>query len=221
MRKYMWILREYAAILKAHTLDKLYHHPPKAWESGQRGDVVIVHGYNDTGMRHRKLASTLNALGYKIHLVPELDGQRFPVKVASRKLADHIRRKELKNYFIIAHSKGCLVTKYAVYREDIPMPQKIFSIAPPFGGSVFGHLRLLSLHEMKPASPLLQELRKLTDKNHLFVSLYPAIDNMILVRGSSYLEGAENIQLDVNGHTLVIEDDRMIREIVDRIVAER
>ncbi len=217
--KYNWIFREYFSILRVHISDLIQPRKMPAWSKGDKGDVVIVHGYNDVGARLRTLASRLNALGYRIHTLPELDRQRDPVPVAAKKLADHINKKMLRDYYIISHSKGSLVTKYAIYKEDMPTPKKIFSIAPPFGGSVFGHIRILSLHEMRPGSKILRELAEFKNKNHLFVTLYPSVDNMILIPNSSYLEGAENIQLQVKGHTLVIEDEQMMQEIINRIIA--
>lgn len=219
MRKHTWIIAEYWTIIRAHFVNTFIPYDPKHWTKGEKGDIVIVQGFNDKPTYLRKIADKLNSLGYRIHTIPELKRQHAPVKYQAQLVADYLQRHNLSSYFFLAHSKGTIVTKYALDNCSIPLPRKVFALAPPFGGSVFGHLPLLNLHELKKGSEILKTLQANKKNNHLFVTVYPEVDNMILIPKSSHLEGAENIQLSIKGHTIIMESDEMVQTIVDKIIA--
>lgn len=217
MKKYTWLIPEYWALMRAHFINTFFPYNPTHWSEGDKGDVVIVQGFNDKASYLRKIGDSVNALGYRVHTLPELGRQHAPIKTQSEKLAKYLNSNNLKDYYILAHSKGSLVTKYTIDNITVPLPRKIFALAPPFDGSVFGHVPLLNLHEMKRGSEILRTLASRKENNHLFVTIYPTIDNMIINPNSSYLEGAENIKLPICGHTVIMESDEMIQIIVDRI----
>lgn len=207
-------------MIKAHFINTFFPYKPKHWSHGEKGDVVIVQGFNDTPTYLRKLGNRISSLGYRIHTISELGRQKTPIKIGAEKVANYIRANKLENYFIVSHSKGGLVTKYTLHAHNIPLPRRIFAIAPPFGGSIFGFIPFQNLHEMKRGSKILRELHEGTTFNHLFTTIYPMVDNMIGIPNSSYLEGAENIQVPVRGHTMIMESEEMIKAITDRITKD-
>jgi len=218
MKKYTWLIPEYFALIKAHFVHTFFPYNPKHWSRGEKGDVVIVQGFNDTPTYLRKIGDRISNMGYRVHTISDLGRQKEPIKIGAEKVAKYIRVNKLQDYFIVSHSKGGLVTKYTLYAHDIPLPRRIFAIAPPFGGSIFGFVPFHNLYEMRRGSHILRELQKSTKYNHLFTTIYPIIDNMIGLPNSSYLEGAENIQVPVRGHTMIMESDAMIQIIVERLI---
>ncbi len=121
---------------------------------------------------------------------------------AVRKLIDE---KGIKGVVLVAHSKGGLIGKYLLtHHNHDRRVLGLVAVATPFSGSglakLFPHQ---AFQELKRDSGILKDLQGHPEINKQIISVYPEYDTHVWAPQGSYLEGAENIELPVHGHSVL------------------
>jgi triacylglycerol lipase len=179
--------------------------PPSNWSVGEKGDVILVHGFGDKWSYLTKIGNSVNSLGYKVHVLQELGRNTFKIAMCSRILENYIQEKSIKNAVVICHSKGGVITKYfLIHSKQAKNIKGVISIAVPFGGFLFAYVHIFNLYELTPTSSLIKELKKNNSINGIFVNIRTKVDDIILPNKNTLLPGAENITTNVVGHLRIL-----------------
>lgn len=203
----MWLIHEYFNSAQSMIKRLLGSRPPRSWSMGDKGDIVLVHGFNGTWHSLEAIGNALNTLGFRIHVVPALGIEYKPMPKLARILADYIEQNKLTSYSLVCHSKGGLITKWALDNNLLhPHPHKVICIATPFNGTSIAIAPLQYIRELHPSSTLIAELSQDKGNNHRFVSIFPHIDNLVFHPLGSRLANAHNIKTTVYGHTRILRD---------------
>lgn len=210
------LAREFVYIWSKYFLSKSI---PENWNRGEKGNVILVPGFMDDHVFLMMIGDALNKEGFRIHTLKNFDTTRKSVKFLAEILVDYIRQNKLENIILVAHSKGGIVSRYAIDNfEDINERVKlVFTISTPHKGTLYAKTNLLNLDELSPKSKILNNL-SLNRKNcQKIVNIYPKLDNTIVPNCNLILDGAEeNISIDVIGHTSVLKNEKTIKIIVDK-----
>ncbi len=207
------MLEEYILIAKLKSYRVLFKKPAH-WLVGFKNPVIVVPGFHETFWFLRKLIEYFNTKGYPIHIIPSFNSTD-KVASLSKKVGDYIKEKNLQNVILLAHSKGGLVAKYLLANDAVASSKidRVVAIATPFNGNLFGYLYFDNLNELLPNSTLITGLRENTSVNQKIISLYPLFDNHVLPKSSSILTGAQNIQIPVIGHTVILESSKTCKAL--------
>src|SRR3989344_2169776 len=192
---------------------------PKKWNSGKKGNVVLVHGFGGNWSYLKEIGNFVNKLGYRVHVLNELGVNLKPIFESYKILEKYIDNNNLKNLILIGHSKGGIISKYFI--DNSPLTDRvklIISIASPFGGTQLGRLKILNTHEFLPDSAIIQKLNAKTSKNKLFINLFSRKDDVVIPNQNLILKGAKNIKVEVDGHLGILESEKTLREI-DKILS--
>lgn len=131
-----------------------------------------------------------------------------------------IEENNLNNIIIVAHSRGGLISKYLLLHEN---PDKrvngVIAIATPWHGSsmakFFPHS---AVRELSPESKIIHDIENHSEVNNKIVSIIPSFDNHVWHPKGSFLEGAmQNINAEVAGHHLVLNDKKVWNLVVEWI----
>lgn len=195
---------------------------PEKWESGHRGNIILIYGFNENWLFLKSIGDRLNREGYKVYAFLDIGSNFYPL-VTSAEMLDHfIKIKNLNNVTLVAHSKGGLIAKLYLDRFDKQkIVDKVITIATPFKGSLWGNLRILNLYEIIPNSLFLRDLLKETRNNYKIVSIRAQIDNHVIPGASAILPGAKNIEVGVVGHTRILKSNELQKEILSCIESEQ
>lgn len=210
------LIAEYWLIFLNKVQAALAPKPPDGWLSGAKGDVVFVKGFNATYTNYAKLAEFLNQAGYRIHFVP-LQNTHDPVATNSQQIADYITKANLSQVTLIAHSKGCIVSKYLCDTQPKINSKisRVIALCGPFSGTLWGHLRILSLYELIPGSKLIQQINQSQINYSKFHNFYPRIDNHILPNSSLFCPNARsNNRLEIIGHTRILNCQELFTSVL-------
>ncbi len=185
---------------------------PSRYTTGEKGPVVVLPGVYESWQFARPLINFLHRNGYPVHVVPELGSNRGPIATGARNLLEMLKRHDLKDVVLVAHSKGGLIGKVALRHDCEHRINSMISIATPYHSS--SRIKLLPL-------PALRELQDLGDLgepdpiNSRIISLAPEFDEH--VPEGSVLPGARNITLPVQGHFFPLGDSVTRAQILQAI----
>lgn len=186
-----------------------------------KAPVILLAGASLTWHFLRHLGVAISLAGHPVHVIPRLKRNVLPVADAARLVREYIEAHDLKQVVIVAHSKGGVVGKYllAHHNHDKRIRQ-VIAIAPPFYGSRLAPLtKRLNLAELRPQSPLLQELHAQKDVNTRIVVILPGHDSIIMPHDTE-LTGARTIAMRSHGHHRVVFDQQVeniiLRELETR-----
>lgn len=207
------MLLEYLLILRLKVTSFIKRTPPAYWKNGTKGDVIIVPGFAETWVYEEMPASHLNKLGYRIHVIHELDSNFVPIQKATEIVSDYIKKNELTDVILLAHSKGGIIAKRVLDSLPEKIIQKIITISVPYHGTFWGYGYFLRLKEMQPASEIIRSTLKETKNNSRIYNYYSQIDNNVIPNKSAILEGARNMQIGVIGHTRILRDISLLEHI--------
>ena len=131
--------------------------------------ILLVHGINDSPRVFESLANAIPA-DYQLLLFhyPSAASLEYTSYILSAALDELIRRDQVPQLDIIAHSMGGLVGKGMIYQADEAVRQRMrlfISLASPFGGHAsaasgikWGPVIAPAWWAMAPGSPYLQKL---------------------------------------------------------------
>ena len=211
-------LKEFWPQAAKHLYAVLYRHAP-AYYLGLTKDgkppVVLLPGITNRWSSMKRFADHVAHAGYPVYVIDELGNNTQLVPDAASIVHEFIAKKDLHDVLLLAHSKGGLVGKYYLMRENADKRVRgLVSVASPYGGSRPARMfPQKGFREMRENSPILRELSTDTVVNGRIISIYPSYDTHILIDGSSRLEGArENIEIQTGGHNSLLSNKAVIRK---------
>ncbi|QQS38405.1 hypothetical protein IPM62_03415 [Candidatus Woesebacteria bacterium] len=207
------VFREYFLILKLKILSIVHKTPPAIWNIGEK-QALIIPGFGGNWYCLKQIGDVLNRKGYKIIPVKNLVHGTLSIEESVNRVKNLIDKNDLKNFVIVAHSKGGIIAKELLLLPDYERRiNKAICIAVPFGGSVFGKLKVFNLEEIEPGSKLLVRQNAITSVNSKIVNIYPSLDNHVIPNKNLTIKGAINIKLDIVGHTRILFSKSIKKEI--------
>ena len=194
--------------------------PPKSWLATTGQDIILMPGHNATERIRglRPLGQHLVDHNFRVHHVTGVGRNLKPTFTLAKIYKRYILKHNLTNIVLLAHSKGGLIAKVLLDDPEIQKRiDKAICICTPYGGTPLAVLRFGSAAELLPGSKLLEQLLAPVLNNHKIYNFYPLADNMIPIRESMILEGAQNKLIQVVGHNRILLSKQLWREI-DKIL---
>lgn len=183
------------------------------------GSVIIIPGIKRKWSSLIPLIKKIFQNNFQIYVVPELGRNIFSIEKSARIIDEFIRSNSIQKALIVSHSKGGLIGKYylANHNQNGTIIGLI-TIATPFSGSNIAMKMPNKIYdEIKPGNIVLNELAEDKSINKKIISFIPAYDNMIPNRESMFLDGGENVEVNVYGHHKMLFDDYSQDLIIERI----
>lgn len=215
-KSFYYLLAEYFLILRLSIISLFRKNPPKSWNQGKKGNILLIHGLHSSWLSLEYVANIANQAGYKIHILPSIGNNTSPVMDQATIVSEYINTHKLTDLIIIAHSKGGIIAKYLLDNlQDKDKILKIIAIATPFHGTKIAIFNQSNISELNRNSEFITLLHENKDNNHKIVSIRARIDNHIIPASSAMLEGAENIVIDIFGHTRILKSGKL-KEIITK-----
>jgi len=219
-----WRLRDYAAIGWWHAVavasrvrpDELRAHPG-ADDGPPPRVVVLLPGVYEPWRVLLPWARLLHEHGADVHVLPELGLNRAPVATAAATLGRHLRDHDLRDVTLVAHSKGGLIGKLAMLREDPDARiADLIAVNSPFGGSRWARYFLVgAVRAFRPADATIVALAAEVDVNARITSAHTFWDPH--VPEGSELAGATDVVLETPGHFRPMTDEALLGLLVERV----
>lgn len=206
-----WVLDYgYAVIWQARALfDRT---DPGSFRSGTRATIVVLPGIYETWRFMQPMMAALHRRGHPVHVVELLERNLSPVIEMAEQVAEHLRRHDLTDVILVAHSKGGLAGKLVMSGAAAGRVRAMVAVATPFGGSRYARLMpTRTLRALSPADPGILSLAENAVANARIVSIYARFDPHI--PEGSELPGAVNVRLDTGGHFRILAHPRVLAEI--------
>ncbi len=184
-------------------------------------NVLLIHGFLDTGRLFRRLESRLAAAGHRCFaptLTPR-DGRRGLADLAG-KLAGYIDSEMPGHepFAVVGFSMGCLVARYYLQQmQGCRRVRTFFAISGPMHGTATAFLYPgKGTRDMRPGSRFLRELdASAGDLNGLPVHIYyTPFDLMIIPATSSRMAGARALRVSSPLHRWVLANREVIGDIL-------
>lgn len=207
-------IEEYLLIVRKQIATLLFRTPPQQWNIGPKGNVIILPGFTETWTFLQTCADYLNKLGYRIYVVDTLGRNTSPIKADVEKVKQFIDTKKLDNIIFLTHSKGGIIAKFVI--DDLRYASRVkqsISIACPYGGTIWGYLRIFLLAELMPESTIPKQIMNSPERNSKIINFYPKLDNHVIPNKNLILPGAKNICINVIGHTRILEAEATLNII--------
>ncbi len=187
-------------------------------------NVIMVHGFWDTGNLFRHLKKRLGAEGHNCFsptLKPR-DGWHGLADLAE-KLSSYIDQEIPGDepFVVIGFSMGCLVARY--YLQNLLGARRclaFFAVSGPMKGTLTANLYPgKGARDMRPNSNFLRELENSTDKlEGLEVHTYfTPLDLIIIPATSSRLARARETRVNAPLHRWVLRDEKVLKDIVSKL----
>ena len=186
-----------------------------------RTPVVLVPGVYESWAFLRRLAVAVHRDGHPVHVLPTLGHNRGPIPGAATLLGRYVAERGLDDVVVLAHSKGGLIGKLAMLREDPEGRLRgMVTVATPFGGSPLARwVPLPAVRVFRPADSTLMALTAERAVDARIVSVYGSFDPHI-PNGSHLDRAMANVELATPGHFRVLADPRLpavVRDAVERL----
>lgn len=186
--------------------------------------VVLVHGWLNTGGIMRGLAAGLTRDGHTCYLpsLRPIDGRGGLIPLAHQ-LGEFIDR-ELPaggEFALIGFSMGVLVSRF--YLQELGGHQRVkafFSICGPHAGTVSGYLYpTQGTRDMRPGSPFLRRLAASTAvlAPVSITSYWTPFDLMIRPVRSAQWSLGQNVRIPSLFHSWMLFDHRVLEDIAGRL----
>ncbi len=222
VRKLKAWVEDYVHAANLYGKSFIYRKPPKHY-LGHINDtkvpVILIPGINTKWQFLKLIADKISILGHPIYVLRELGYNRKEINTSAKQVRALIDEKDLKNVIILSHSKGGLIGKETLIRlnEDGRI-LKVIAIATPFLGSNISQLVPdKTVKELSPKSQIIQEHNRNFEVNKHIISIYGMYDNHVWPTENSILKGAENIQIDVDGHHKILSNPKARDLIIQKI----
>ena len=187
--------------------------------------VVLVHGFLETGSTFKMLRRRLENRGCEVY-VPRLC--HTDARGGLQNLAVHLKQ-DIDAKFgstaplsVVAFSMGGLVSReYLQNLDGAARCENFITISSPHHGTHAAWLYpTMGAKDMRPGSRFLADLHRTEDRlGKIPVTSYRTpLDLIILPPASSVWERAENLEFPVILHPLMLTSDRVLTDIVQRLV---
>jgi predicted alpha/beta hydrolase family esterase len=152
-----------------------------------------------------------------VYVVPNLGYNLYSVPDSSAIVNEVIKKENLTNVILVAHSKGGLIGKHAlIHRNSDNAILGMVSIATPYSGSAMAKLVPYDpIRELLKDNATIKDLQSHEQVNTKIVSICPLYDNHVWAEEGSHLKGAKNIDVDVHGHHKIVYDDEVIKKVLE------
>jgi len=181
--------------------------------TGTATPVVIVPGIYETWRFLQPLIQHIHGEGHPVHVISALQYNAMPVADAAILVGDYLKRNDLHDVVLVAHSKGGLIGKYVMtFGTEASRVRAMLAIAAPFGGSRYARwFPGRGLRIFRPDDQTIVALGARSDVDSRIVSVYGRFDPHI--PEGSKLPGAKNVELDAGGHFRVLAHPRVMAEL--------
>jgi pimeloyl-ACP methyl ester carboxylesterase len=210
-----WFARDYLTAAGSLVAGATSRTDPRVYRSGTGRPCVVIPGVYETWHFMRPIIEALHDRGHPVFVVSALRHNRRPVLDSAEMVTRFVAERGLDDVFIVAHSKGGLIGKYAMLKLD---PEHRFvrmvAIATPFSGSRYANWAPnRTLRAFRADDPITSMLAKEDLVNDRIVSVFGEFDPVI--PESSVLPGARNVKVAVGGHFEVLRHPSVISIVVD------
>jgi triacylglycerol lipase len=215
-----WRATDYAYVLRRQVEGAVRPGGPDAYLTParpQQPDVVLVPGLYESWHFLRPVAEHLHGHGHRVHVLPALGYNRGPIPAAAHHLGRFVVEKDLHDVAVVAHSKGGLIGKLAMLREDPDSRiASMVAVNTPFAGSSYARwVPLPSVRAFVPTDATLLALAAEGEVNARITSVFSHWDPHI--PDGSTLAGALNVRLSTAGHFRVLKDPVCLQVVLDQV----
>jgi pimeloyl-ACP methyl ester carboxylesterase len=215
-----WV-SDYGYMIHGAVLGVMHRNPPEHYTGyvvDGKVPVVMIPGVTSRWAFLKRLADAISLLGHPVYIVPSLGNNLYSVPESAKKVYEVIAKENLTNVVLVAHSKGGLIGKYLMSHDDTEgRVIRLISIATPYSGSAITKLLPIEpIKELHNDSELITYLKTHTVVNSKITSICPLYDNHVWAEEGSHLEGAKNVNVEVNGHHKVVYS----KQVEDIVVQE-
>ncbi|REC99813.1 triacylglycerol esterase/lipase EstA (alpha/beta hydrolase family) [Microbacterium sp. AG157] len=214
LRDAAWWARDYLYAARAQVRSARGRDAPDVLADGEGTPIVLLPGIYETWRFLEPLARALHARGHPVHVVTELGGNRRPIAESAERVAALLISRGLDDVVILAHSKGGLIGKHVMaFSPAGERVRAMVAVATPFGGSRYSRLMPTpSLRAFASADATIRALAASAAANTRIVSVFGVFDPHI--PEGSELAGARNVVLASGGHFRVLDDPRVVAEVI-------
>ncbi|MES2971130.1 MAG: hypothetical protein V4702_02290 [Patescibacteria group bacterium] len=179
--------------------------------------VILLPGISLKWHFLKQLGNKISLVGHPVYVAKRLGRNLLSVDTSAELVHRLIVEQDLRNVIIVGHSKGGLIGKQllAHYNKDGRI-KSVIAIATPFSGTrLAGIVPHKAFKEMTSGSTSITNLHDQGHVNKHVYSIIPAYDNHIWHETGSYLKGAENIIIPVNGHHKIVFDKTVEKKVLE------
>lgn len=187
-------------------------------------NILLVHGFWDTGKVFRRLQNRLTAGGHRC-FAPTLFPRdaRLGIPDLAQKLADYADRNlpDDSPMVVVGFSMGCLVAKY--YLQSLPTDRCVnafFAISGPMRGTMTAWLYPgKGARDMRPGSKFLRELEAAAEGGFKIpvYTYYTPLDLMIIPAASSRLAQAQELMVWTPLHPWMLINGKVASDILEKL----
>lgn len=180
--------------------------------------VLLIPGIYETWQFLRPVADHLRDAGHPVHVLPALHRNTGSIPSSASLVLDDLRDLDLRGVIIVAHSKGGLIGKLAMLRDEESRIDRMIAISTPFSGSLYARYAFTpALRAFSPNDRTLREIGAQLEVNARITSVWGSFDPHI--PGGSRLEGATNVQLRGAGHFRIIGSRELLSTLDDALAS--
>lgn len=174
-------------------------------ESQNNKIVILLSGYGEPWTYMSNVKKHLLSLNLSVFEIPGFARNFKTISDQAVIVENFLKENKFENITLVTHSKGGLVAKYLLqYSKQSKNIKKVINIASPYGGVIWGHFKLMNLHELKPKSAILNALNNKKGCEKI-INIYPKIDNVVIKKDALKLSGClKEIELNVVGHANIL-----------------
>jgi len=215
-----WLARDYAFVLRWQAAGVVARVGPADLRRPERPvgpPVVLVPGVYEPWQFLLPLATVLHEHGVRVHVLPELGINHRPIPDQATLLGRYLVEQDLRDVVLVAHSKGGLIGKLTMLRED---PEhrvaSMVAVNTPFAGSAYARwFPAAAVRAFKPTDATIVALQTELAVNRRITSAFSFWDPHI--PASSSLDDGRDVVLATPGHFRPLADPRLRALLLDEL----
>lgn len=183
--------------------------------------IVIIPGVLERSTFLAPLGRWLEAQGHPVHYVRALGWNLRPFDDSAQRVLDVVAEQQLAGAVIVAHSKGGLIGKAALLRDDARAIAGMVTVATPFAGSRLARplqrspwARRTPFANLFAGSRDVLALGRQLDVDQRIVSLVPSWDQVVDPELARLASGA-TVDIGRGGHFAPMRDPQVWQQIHD------
>ena len=186
---------------------------------GKKSTIILVGGYSPSvnSFASSHVRKGLEKLDFNVFVFNPGSNTNKKISFTAKKLKSFIKevqnRAHINKVSIVAHSMGGLISLYCLEKLGQEKTiNNIIAVGSPFNGTrtAYFALHAKAAREMLPNSKFLLELAKNLQYTDRVISVRAKRDQIIKPKSSPILEGAKNVEVDVVGHSILMQSDKVL-----------